>query len=100
MLPSEWYDFLNRGGIFALGVAFFWAVQTGRLILPREVEFVKKTYDERIAELVRRLETAELELGKQHDLLHKVVDTYVRQDDWRRPRQGRGYDQEQDDAAR
>lgn len=76
MLPQEWVDFVNKGGLFALGIAFVWGLHTGRLILPREVDFIKLTYEARIAELVRRLENAERELSQQQALLQKVAETY------------------------
>lgn len=76
-MPTSIVDYLDRFGLFGGGVLLVWALHTGRLYLPREIDFMKKNYEERITELVSRLEDAESELNSQRGLLNKIVDQAI-----------------------
>lgn len=73
-MPNEAIEYLNRFGLFGGGVLFVWALHTGRLYLSREIQFLKTMYDDRIKELLERLQAAEKELDLQRSLMKKVVD--------------------------
>lgn len=80
-MPTDIVAYLDRFGLFGGGVLFVWAIHTGRLYLPREIDFMKKNYEERIDELVTRLELAENELNSQRGLLNKIVDQAIKHRD-------------------
>lgn len=73
-MPTNSADYLDKFGLIGGGILFIWAIHTGRLYLPREVDFLKNTYEKRISDLLARLQSAENELSSQRLLMNKVVD--------------------------
>lgn len=74
MFPPEFNSYLDKGGVFALLLALYWAVSTGRLYLKREVDFIIEQLQRQLADKDARLLKAEAELDQQRALMNKVVD--------------------------
>lgn len=74
MIPPDLNHYLDKGGVFAILIAGYWAVSTGRLYLKREVDFIVEQLQKQLADKDARLAKAEAELDQQRLLMNKVVD--------------------------